>query len=126
MTPSWTGSRWWRSWVRPRARCWADISSRKSIFFPNDVQEMEAVETPAHAHATIHSGTDFHDPLIVPAEADLERAAQILNEGSKVAILVGAGAWNAADEVIAVAEALQAGVAKALLGKAVLPDALSY
>ena len=97
-----------------------------AIIFPNDVQEMKAVEAPAHAHATIHSGTDFSDPLVVPAEKDLQRAASILNQGKKVAILIGAGAWNAPDEVVAVAEALQAGVAKALLGKAVLPDDLPY
>ena len=50
----------------------------------------------------------------------------MLNAGKKVAILVGAGALNATDEVIAVAEKLQAGVAKALLGKAALPDDLPF
>ena len=50
----------------------------------------------------------------------------MLNAGKKVAILVGAGALGATDEVIAVAEKLQAGVAKALLGKAVLPDDLPW
>ena len=61
-----------------------------------------------------------------PHEADLRRAADVLNAGKKVAILVGAGAVGAADEVIAVAETLGAGVAKALLGKAVLPDDLPF
>ena len=61
-----------------------------------------------------------------PAARDLERAAEILNAGEKVAILVGAGAMQAADEVIAVAEKLGAGVAKALLGKAALPDDLPF
>ena len=50
----------------------------------------------------------------------------MLNAGKKVAILVGAGALGATDEVIAVAERLQAGVAKALLGKAALPDDLPW
>jgi pyruvate dehydrogenase (quinone) len=56
----------------------------------------------------------------------LQRAAEVLNAGQKVAILVGAGALGATDETIAVAEALGAGVAKALLGKAALPDHLPF
>jgi pyruvate dehydrogenase (quinone) len=62
----------------------------------------------------------------VPYDADLRCAADVLNAGSKVAILIGAGARRAADEVIAVAEVLGAGVAKALLGKDVLPDDLPF
>jgi pyruvate dehydrogenase (quinone) len=96
-----------------------------AIIFPNDVQEMAYAE-PGHVHGTIHSGADFREPITVPEESDLVRAAQILNKGEKVAILIGAGAWNAPDEVIAVAETLQAGLAKALLGKAVLPDDLPF
>jgi pyruvate dehydrogenase (quinone) len=97
-----------------------------ALIFPNDVQEADAVEVPAHAHGTIHSGVDFTRPLVVPTRTDLERAAAILNEGAKVAILIGAGARDAAQEVQQVAEALRAGVAKALLGKAILPDDLPY
>ncbi|HEX2758961.1 MAG TPA: thiamine pyrophosphate-requiring protein, partial [Rhizomicrobium sp.] len=96
-----------------------------TVIFPNDVQELPA-EEPAHAHATIHSGADFRRPLVMPGEDDLRRAAEILNAGERVAILIGAGAWNADREVMAVADALQAGVAKALLGKAVLSDDLAY
>ena len=58
----------------------------------------------------------------VTREEDLQRAADVLNDGHKVAILVGAGALHATDEVIEVANRLGAGVAKALLGKAALPD----
>ena len=61
-----------------------------------------------------------------PYDDDLRRAAEVLNAGKKVAILVGAGALHATDEVIAVADKLGAGVAKALLGKAVLPDDLPW
>ena len=68
----------------------------------------------------------YSAPVVVPAQQDLQRAAALLNSGEKVAILVGAGALQATDEVIAVAERLGAGVAKALLGKAVLPDALPW
>ncbi len=65
-------------------------------------------------------------PKVVPYDADLRRAAEVLNAGKKVAILVGAGALHATDEVIAVADKLGAGVAKALLGKAALPDDLPW
>jgi len=68
----------------------------------------------------------YSDPLVVPHEQDLDRAAEVLNAGKKVAILIGAGALGATDEVIAVAERLGAGVAKALLGKAALPDDLPW
>lgn len=96
------------------------------IIMPNDLQEMDAVEAPAHVHGTIHSGVGWSAPVVRPAEADLRRAADVLNAGSKVAILVGAGALNATDEVIEIADILGAGVAKALLGKAALPDDLPF
>src|SRR2546421_1818972 len=59
-------------------------------------------------------------------QQDVERAARVLNESEKVAILIGQGAMNAPDEVVETAEKLGAGVAKALLGKAVLPDDLPF
>ena len=95
-----------------------------ALIFPNDVQEADAVEAPEHAHGTVHSSIAFSRSLLVPRDEDLARAADILNRGEKVALLVGAGAAGAAQEVIAVAERLQAGIAKALLGKAVLSHAL--
>src|SRR5689334_11764501 len=93
------------------------------IIIPKDVQE-EPFEAPKRAHGFTRSGSGYSRPVVVPAEQDLRRAADVLNAGEKVAILVGAGAVHAADVVIAVAEALGAGVAKALLGKSVLPDDL--
>jgi pyruvate dehydrogenase (quinone) len=96
------------------------------IIFPNDVQELDAVETPPRLHSTIHSGLSYSTPRVIPTDADLRRAADILNSGKKVAMLVGAGCLGATDEVMETAELLGAGVAKALLGKAVLPDALPY
>ncbi len=96
------------------------------IIFPNDLQELEAVETPPRKHGTVHSGLGYSAPRVIPRDEDLRRAAEILNAGKKVAMLVGAGALQATDEVMEVAELLGAGVAKALLGKAVLPDALPY
>src|SRR6059058_1093659 len=97
-----------------------------AIIVPNDVQEADAVAQPPHKHGTVHSGPGYQRPRVVPADEDLDRAASVLNAGSKVAMLVGQGAMHAAEEVEAAAEALGAGVAKALLGKAVLPDDLPY
>jgi pyruvate dehydrogenase (quinone) len=96
------------------------------VIVPGDVQELDAVAAPPHAHGTVHSGLDYSEPLVTPAVADLQRGADVLNAGSKAAILIGAGALHAGDEVIEVAELLGAGVAKALLGKAALPDDLPY
>lgn len=96
------------------------------IIIPKDVQDLDAVDAPPHKHNTVHTGIGYSYPHIVPTETDLQRAANILNEGKKVAILVGAGALHARKEVEEVAELLGAGVAKALLGKAVLSDYLPY
>ena len=95
------------------------------IIMPNDLQQLDA-EAPERAHATIHSGMGYSTPHVIPAKADLQRAADILNQGKRVAMLVGAGALRAADEVAEVADLLGAGVAKALLGKAALPDDLPF
>ena len=96
------------------------------IIIPKDVQEMDAVEQPSHKANTVHTGLGYSTPRVVPTEVDLKRAADILNAGKKVAILVGIGAKHAADEVIQVADLLGCGVAKALLGKQVLPDDLPF
>ena len=94
------------------------------VIVPKDLQEQTAKEQEAHAHNTIHSSAGWSSPRIVPRDEDLRRAAEVLNAGEKVAMLVGAGALRAADEVLQVADVLGAGVAKALLGKAALPDDL--
>jgi pyruvate dehydrogenase (quinone) len=96
-----------------------------AIILPNDLQEAP-YEEPPRVHGTVHSGVGFSPPRITPYESELRRAAEVLNSGKKVAMLVGAGALNATDEVIAVADKLGAGAAKALLGKAVLPDDLPW
>lgn len=96
------------------------------LIFPNDVQDLEAVPTPPREHGTVHTGIGITSHAAVPQAAALANAADILNRGERVAMLVGAGALAAGNEVRAVAERLGAGVAKALLGKAVLPDALPY
>lgn len=96
------------------------------IILPSDVQEMEAVDSPERKHGTTFTGLGFTRPDVVAAREDLQRAADLLNAGSKVAILVGAGALGASEEVEIAADLLGAGVAKALLGKAVISDELPY
>lgn len=96
------------------------------LIFPNDVQSLPFKEPP-RAHGTVHSGIGYTAQRGgIPSDDDLRRAADVLNAGKKVAMLVGAGALHATDEVIAVADKLGAGVAKALLGKAALPDDLPF
>jgi len=96
------------------------------VIIPHDVQELDAVESPPHEHDVTLSGIGYHRGVVTPTAYDLQAAADVLNRGNKVAILVGAGALGAAEEVTAVADTLGAGVAKALLGKAVLPDDLPF
>jgi len=95
------------------------------VILPNDLQLL-AYKDPPLIHGTTHTGIGYASPAKLPEMSLLQQAAEVLNAGEKVAILVGQGALGATDEVIAVAETLQAGVAKALLGKAVLPDDLPW
>jgi pyruvate dehydrogenase (quinone) len=96
------------------------------VIVPADIQDMDAVpEQPLKTH-TVHSGVGWWPPRQIPSTEQLQTAADILNAGERVAILVGQGALDATDEVLAVADAMGAGVAKALLGKAVVPDDVPY
>jgi pyruvate dehydrogenase (quinone) len=95
------------------------------IIIPNDLQE-EPNADPPHEHATVHSGVGWSSPRVIPREADLQRAAAVLNAGERVAVLAGIGAANAAEELIEVCELLGAGLAKALLGKQIVPDDLPF
>jgi pyruvate dehydrogenase (quinone) len=96
------------------------------VIVPADVQEMKAVPKQPHAGHTVHTGIGWWEPKVIPHKADLQAAADILNQGKKVAMLVGQGALHATDEVIAVADTLGAGIAKALMGKAAVPDDVPY
>ncbi len=96
------------------------------IILPKDIQDMKAVEQPPNTHGTIHSGIGAPELHPIPTDAEIRSAAEVLNAGKKVAILVGAGALHCTDEIIEVAEKLGAGVAKALLGKAAVPDDLPF
>src|SRR5919107_1351075 len=96
------------------------------IIVPDDVAEIDH-EDPPRAHGATFSGEGMPNlPRVVPHEADIRRAAAILNEGQKVAMLIGAGAYGAEEEVKEVADILGCGIAKALNGRAVLPDDLPY
>jgi pyruvate dehydrogenase (quinone) len=97
-----------------------------AVIIPADVQE-EPYTAPEHAFKQAPSSPpDTLRTTTCPPDVDLARAAELLNAGTKVAILVGQGARDAADEVRRVADITGAGVAKALLGKDVLPDDLPY
>jgi pyruvate dehydrogenase (quinone) len=96
-----------------------------AVIIPGDVQELD-YSAPTHEFKMVPSSLDRSAWTAVPAEDSLRRAAEILNAGDKIAILVGQGAAGARTEVERVAEMLGAGVAKALLGKDVLSDELPY
>jgi pyruvate dehydrogenase (quinone) len=96
------------------------------IIVPNDVQEAEYSEPPRQHGAVFSSETPSSDTQLIPGADALRHAADVLNAGERVAILIGQGAKRAAAEVEQLADVLGAGVAKALNGRAVLPDDLPY
>src|SRR5579875_47623 len=96
------------------------------IIFPNDVQELP-YSAPPRAHGAVPSSSAaIRRPHVVPDEVSLREAAEILNAGERVALLVGQGAKDAFAEVAEVADLLGAGAARALNGRAVLPDDLPW
>lgn len=96
-----------------------------AVIVPADVQELE-YSPPTHDFKMVPSSLGSPSYAPVPASADIERAAALLDEGEKVAVLIGQGARGARAEVEELADVLGAGVAKALLGKDALPDDLPY
>jgi pyruvate dehydrogenase (quinone) len=96
-----------------------------AVIVPADVQELD-YSAPGHAFKMVPSSLGAPHYAPVPADEDLTRAADVLNAGEKVAILIGQGARGARQEVMEVADRLGAGVAKALLGKDALDDDLPY
>jgi len=95
------------------------------IVVPVDVQHADAADPPK-SHGSVFSSAGISMPAAVPEDDELKRAAGVLNAGSRVAMLIGQGAIGAEDEVVAVADALGAGVAKALNGRAALADDLPF
>jgi pyruvate dehydrogenase (quinone) len=96
------------------------------ITIPKDIQDWPADGMRSKANVAQHSGDSFNEALPLPGEAQLERAAALLNEGTKVAILAGRGCLSARDEIVMLAEYLGAPIVKPLLGKAVVPDDHPY
>jgi pyruvate dehydrogenase (quinone) len=96
-----------------------------ALIIPGDVQDME-YSAPSHAFKMVPSSLGLSSAIVQPDREDLEHAAEVLNSGERVAVLIGQGARGAVDEVVEVADLLGAGVAKALLGKDVLPDDLPF
>ncbi|RFA29020.1 thiamine pyrophosphate-requiring protein [Alkalilimnicola ehrlichii] len=95
------------------------------VIVPNNLQELP-METPPRKHGSNFSGIGYSHPRVVPTPEELLRAADVLNDGKRVAILVGAGIRDAAEEVIEAANLLGAGVAKAILAKTMIPDDLPF
>ena len=96
-----------------------------ALIIPADVQELP-YSAPTHAFKMVPSSLGIEWPAISPDDVAIARAAEVLNEGSRVAMLVGTGARGAREELIEVANLLGAGAAKALLGKEVLSDELPW
>jgi pyruvate dehydrogenase (quinone) len=96
------------------------------LIVPADVQEESFSEPPREHGAVFSSPAAVHKPRVIPSDADLQAAAEVLNASSKPAMLIGQGAAGAADDVIAMADKLGCGVAKALNGRAALPDDLPF
>ncbi|MGW5661624.1 thiamine pyrophosphate-requiring protein [Streptomyces sp. NPDC003758] len=97
-----------------------------TIIIPEDVQEADAQPSPPKMHGAVFSSVGWSRPRVLPDEGELRKAADVLNSGSKVAMIIGQGAAHAESEVVETAELLGAGVAKALLGREVLPDDLPF
>jgi len=96
-----------------------------ALIIPSDVQELP-YSPPTHAFKMVPSSLGIEWPAVAPDDAAIRRAAEVLNAGKKVAMLVGAGARGAREELTEVADLLGAGAAKALLGKDVLSDELPW
>ncbi|OOC56131.1 MULTISPECIES: thiamine pyrophosphate-requiring protein [Nocardiopsis] len=96
-----------------------------AIIVPADVQELE-YSPPEHEFKMVPSSLGMPAPQSTPSAEGLDKAAEVLNSGERVAMLIGQGARGAADEVVEMADKLGAGVAKALLGKDALPDDLPF
>jgi pyruvate dehydrogenase (quinone) len=96
------------------------------LVLPHDVQQLPAPDEEAQEHAVVVTAPGWRAPRVLPYEDDLRAAADVLNAGERVALLVGQGVRGAWDDVAAVAERLGAGVATSLLGKPHVDESLPY
>jgi pyruvate dehydrogenase (quinone) len=95
------------------------------VIIPSDLQDLE-YSPPEHAFKMVPSSLGLDPPRLAPDGSALRKAAEIINKGERVAILIGQGARGAHDELVQLAELTGGGVAKALLGKDVLSDELPF
>src|SRR4051794_9716414 len=95
------------------------------VIVPADVQELDYA-APPRAHGSVHSAVGYTAPRTLPDDDALRRAAEVLNAGERLAMLIGRGAIGAQPEVLEVADRLGCGIAKALNGRAALPDTLPF
>jgi pyruvate dehydrogenase (quinone) len=96
------------------------------VIVPHDVQKEPAPDEVQHEHGVVPTAAEWRRPVIVPREQDLRAAADVLNAGSRVALLVGQGARAAQEHVRAVADRLAAGVTTSLLGKPWSDESLPF
>jgi pyruvate dehydrogenase (quinone) len=96
------------------------------ITIPKDIQSWTSDDMRSKANIAHHSGGLVSDSYPLPPKASLEQAADIINAGTKVAILAGRGCLTARDEIIMLAERIGAPIIKPLLGKGVVPDDHPY
>ncbi|WNB84391.1 thiamine pyrophosphate-requiring protein [Cellulomonas sp. ATA003] len=101
-------------------------SSPTCVIVTHDVQRADLPDDLPAAHGVVHTGDVVPRSRVLPAETDLARAAEVLDAGSRVALLVGQGAAGATREVLEVAERLGAGITTSLLGKPLLDESLPY
>jgi pyruvate dehydrogenase (quinone) len=96
------------------------------ITIPKDIQDWSADGQRSKANIADHSGDLYSDSFPLPPRSALMKAADILNAGTRVAILAGRGCLTARKEILGLAEKLGAPIIKPLLGKAVVPDDHPY
>ncbi|MFD5829466.1 thiamine pyrophosphate-requiring protein [Lentzea sp. NPDC060358] len=92
------------------------------LIVPHDVQRADAVDELPHSHGVVPSAAVTARPRVVPRDDDLRRAAGVLSEGSRVALLVGRGAAGAQEEISQVVDRLGAGATVSLVGKPLLAE----
>lgn len=95
------------------------------VIVPHDIQKAPAPEL-EQEHGIIVTAPEWQPARVLPHSEDLARAADVLNAGGKVALLVGQGAKHAQDEVVAIAEKLGAGITSSLLGKPFVDETLPF
>ncbi|MGV0604364.1 thiamine pyrophosphate-requiring protein [Mycolicibacterium sp. XJ1904] len=101
-------------------------STPTCLIVPHDVQKAEMPEELEHSHGVVPSAAVYTSARVVARDAELGRAADLLNDGSKIALLVGRGAAGAEDELTRLVDLLGAGVTTSLLGKPVLDEAAPW